>query len=100
MSTPHDAGVPEPTVTETTDLSAYDGKRIALIISAPTKSSVVVGVASHTLDSRLGRVLRVSPDNLATGTPVFVIAESDWRGEITRDNRFGCDFCFDARVKK
>ena len=99
MSTPQDAGVPDHVVKEATDLSVYDRKRIALILSTGAGSSVLTGVASHTRDSRLGRVLRITPDKLGTGMPVFVIAESDWRGKVTRDSRFGCDFCFDTRVR-
>ncbi len=97
MVAPQDAGGPQGHVREGVDLSAYDGKRIALIVCKPDGAAAVRGTACYTQDGHLGSVLRISLDKIAEGMPVFVISEADWRGRIYPDLRFGCDYCFDSR---
>ncbi len=81
------------------DLSAYDGKRVALVLEKGDGSAVAVrGTACYAEDPSLGGVLRVSPDKTVVGMPVFVISERDWSGSIFPDTRFGCDVCFDMRT--
>lgn len=75
-------------------LRSYDGKRIAVVLEIEGEERVVTGTAHYGQDPALGWVLRIALDG-EEGSE-FLIAESEWEGEITPGQQYGCDFCFRA----
>lgn len=73
-------------------LRSYDGKRIAVVLDIQGTERVVTGTARYENDPQLGAVLRIVIDG--EDRSEFLIAESEWEGEITSGEPFGCEFCF------
>ncbi len=76
-----------------TDLSEYDGQRLAVVMQRDGGRIVLRGKASFVGDELLGNVLNIHLDNAEPGSPVVVIAEDQWDGRIIPDFHFGCKYC-------
>ena len=71
--------------------SLYHNRRVALFLGDLVEDGVLRGTSRFATDDQLGNILRIvldGPQNLE-----IVIAESEWRGVILPDERYGCDFC-------
>jgi hypothetical protein len=78
-------------------LSHYAGKRVAVVLKNRDSDCVVRGTARYDEDEHLGWVLRIEVDEREADFDLpteILIAESEWDGEITSGEAFGCDFCF------
>lgn len=75
-------------------LSAMDRRRVAVVVDLLGTQQVVRGVGRYELDSTLGKVLRIdlSMEHPEQGSTSFIIQESSWDGEFTKDSEYGCDF--------
>jgi hypothetical protein len=51
------------------------------------------GTARFQRDDDLGNILRIAIDGDFAGNPEIIVCENEWNGLITRDVRYGCDFC-------
>ena len=78
------------------NLSQYSDKRIAVVMDVQGRGLVLRGV-TRTLRSRgHGTTLQVTiASEEVTGQPVFYIAESLWREQISSGEPFDCDYCLD-----
>lgn len=77
------------------DFAAFDGKRIAVVLSVGGRPRVCRGTAAYKTHPTLGPVLGVRVEGEADfGVPELLLSETRWRGEISPDTRHGCDYCF------
>ena len=91
--------------TAPTGLARCHQKRVAVAIDHPKRRQVVVrGVAYYTLDTTLGRVLRIDLEpndpesSAAPGSSSLLICERQWRGKLYSGKRFECDYLLDLRT--
>ena len=75
-------------------LMQYDGRRVAIALDA---SACVRGVGHFECDDILGNILRIRLEDVGPGKPEIIINGDSWRGTITPDFHFGCDWCFIPR---
>ena len=81
-------------VANTVDLSHFDRKWFAIVISETARSTVLRGFARYS-DDDAGPRLRISMENeppRVEGHPVLEILADEWNGSIEPDDRFGNDF--------
>jgi hypothetical protein len=73
-------------------LRELDRKQIAVVIGRDRIQSVLRGIAHHLQISQEHLLqIRIRLDQ-HPGTPVFEIKESEWSGDIVRDDQYGCDY--------
>ena len=77
----------------TSDLSALDGRSVAVILRQAGREFVIRGTAMFQRDDALGNILRITvPDDQHAET-ALIISEQDWQGRIIPDVTYGCDLC-------
>ena len=78
------------------NLAQFSGKRIAVVMDVQGRGLVLRGT-TRTLRSREhGTTLQVTiASEEVTGQPIFYIAESLWREQISSGQPFDCDYCLD-----
>ena len=69
-----------------------DGRQTAVVMRIGSAERVVVGYARIEDDPDLGRVLRISIEDVQGEHDLF-IAESQWNGSIVDGADYGCEFC-------
>ena len=78
----------------TAGLSAYDGKRLAVVVVNDQQRAVIRGIGAFENDEKLGNILRIKSDSdRSEGNAELIIQESKWNGEIVADTQHDCDFC-------
>ena len=76
--------------------SQYSGKRIALRMDVQGREVVLQGVTRTLRDPQHGTTLQVTiSSETVSGQPIFYIAESLWRDQISGGASFDCDYCLD-----
>ncbi len=73
--------------------SAYDLARFAIFLGGLVRDEPLRGTAAYQHDTDLGDILRISLDGDIPGRPEIIVAENEWRGLITPDYQYGCDYC-------
>ena len=77
-------------------LSAYNGLRVAIVLSCQGQAQAFCGPAEYGTDDALGNVLRIRVDEPHDdqGGAELILSEREWDGEIRSGEQYGCDFCF------
>jgi hypothetical protein len=77
------------------DFAAFDGKRIAVVLSIAGQPRVCRGTAVYKPDATLGPVLALRLEGEEKhGLPELLFSETRWTGEICPDTQHGCEYCF------
>ena len=75
------------------DFSAFDGKKIAMLLQQGEQQFVFRGTAQLARDDKLGIVLKIVAFDQEPGEPKLIVSEQAWNGRIIPDIEHGCDFC-------
>jgi len=78
------------------DLSMYNGKRFAVVLSVGGLRHVMSGMGAYVCDPHLGPVLRVNlqhdEGSDSTGHQTLLLQEEALRDRLVADDQYGCDF--------
>ena len=80
------------------ELSMYNGKRIAVVLSRDGVQRVLSGLAAIENDECLGSVVRIRLQEKGSdlaGRPEIILQEDTPAECMVADDRYGCDFCLD-----
>ena len=74
-------------------LSRLHGRRLAVVLLIDGQHRVLCGTGCYLSHDR-GGLLEVELDNVKdSGSPRFILDESQWDHEITGGHEYDCDFC-------